>query len=80
MKQVEWQGPALNTVLLRYTRDEVRYILEYGRPFSPMPAWGAKGGGPLTEQQLQNLIDYLESIQLTPEEAQERGRRGSSPR
>ena len=23
-----------------------RYILNYGRPFSPMPAWGAEGGGP----------------------------------
>jgi mono/diheme cytochrome c family protein len=70
VKQVDWKGPALNTVLLRYSRDEVRYILEYGRPFSPMPAWGVKGGGPLTEQQLQNLIDYMESFQLTPEQAQ----------
>ncbi len=70
VKQVEWLGPALNTVLLRYSRDEVRYVLEYGRPFSPMPAWGAAGGGPLTSQQLQNLIDYIESFQLTPEEAQ----------
>jgi mono/diheme cytochrome c family protein len=70
VKQVDWAGPALNTVLLRYSRDEVRYILEYGRPFSPMPAWGAKGGGPLTEQQLQNLIDYMGTFQLTPEEAQ----------
>jgi len=70
VKQVDWRGPALNTVLLRYTRDEVRYVLEYGRPFSPMPAWGAKGGGPLTEQNLQNLVDYLESIQLTRKEAQ----------
>jgi mono/diheme cytochrome c family protein len=70
VKQVDWQGPALNTVLLRYSRDEVRYILTYGRPFSPMPAWGTKGGGPLTEQQLQNLIDYMGTFQLTPEEAQ----------
>ena len=70
VKQVDWQGPALNTVLLRYSRDEVRYVLEYGRPFSPMPAWGAKGGGPLTEQSLQNLIDYIESFQLTPKAAQ----------
>ncbi len=70
VKQVDWKGPALNTVLLRYTRDEVRYVLEYGRPFSPMPAWGSKGGGPLTEQKLQNLIDYLESIQITPAESQ----------
>jgi mono/diheme cytochrome c family protein len=70
VKAVEWKGPALNTVLLRYTRDEVRYILEYGRPFSPMPAWGVKGGGPLTEQKLQNLIDYIASFQLTPKQAQ----------
>jgi mono/diheme cytochrome c family protein len=70
VKQVDWKGPALNTVLLRYSRDEVRYVLEYGRPFSPMPAWGAKGGGPLTEQQLQNLIDFMGTFQLTPEQAQ----------
>lgn len=71
VKQVDWQGPALNTVLLRYTRDEVRYILEYGRPFSPMPAWGSKGGGPLTEQSIQNLIDYMDSFQIDAETAQE---------
>ncbi len=70
VKEVVWQGPALNTVLLRFDRDEVRYILEYGRPFSPMPAWGAAGGGPLTTQNLQNLIDYMESFQITPAEAQ----------
>lgn len=70
VKQVDWKGPALNTVLLRYSRDEVRYILTYGRPFSPMPAWGTKGGGPLTDQQLQNLIDYIATFQLTPKEAQ----------
>lgn len=70
VKEVTWQGPALNTVLLRYDRDEVRFILEYGRPFSPMPAWGAKGGGALTTQNIQNLIDYMETIQLTPEQAQ----------
>jgi mono/diheme cytochrome c family protein len=70
VKQVTWRGPALNTVLLRYTRDEVRYILTYGRPFSPMPAWGTKGGGPLTDQQLQNLIDYIGTLQITPAESQ----------
>jgi len=70
VKQVKWKAPALNTVLLRYSREEVRYILTYGRPFSPMAAWGVKGGGPMNDQQLQNLIDYLESIQLTPKESQ----------
>jgi hypothetical protein len=70
VKTVTWQGPALNTVFLRYSRDEVRYVLTYGRPFSPMPPWGTKGGGPLTEQQIQELMDYMATWQLTPEEAQ----------
>jgi cytochrome c553 len=69
---VSWRAPALDTVLLRFDRDEVRYIINYGRPFSPMAGWGAEvGKGPLTEQQISNLIDYFDSIQLTPDEAQE---------
>ncbi|HEX6568761.1 MAG TPA: cytochrome c [Acidimicrobiales bacterium] len=68
---VNWRAPALDTVLLRFTREEVEYIINYGRPFSPMPGWGAEvGKGPLDPQQVTNLVDYLESIQLTPEEAQ----------
>lgn len=67
--QVNWQAPALNTVLYRYSREEVLYILNYGRPGTPMPAWGAPGGGPLTEQQLENTVDYLFSIQLPADEA-----------
>jgi mono/diheme cytochrome c family protein len=67
--QVNWITPALNNVLLRYSEEEVYYILEYGRPFSPMPAWGEGGGGPLTSQQLDNIIKYLASIQLSHEES-----------
>jgi cytochrome c553 len=69
--QVNWRAPALNTVLLRYSRDEVTFVINYGRPFSPMPGWGAAvNKGPLNEQQISNVVDYLESIQLSPEEAQ----------
>jgi len=68
---VNWRAPALNTVLLRYTRDEVKYVINYGRPFSPMPGWGAAvNKGPLNEQQIDNVVDYLASIQLSPKEAQ----------
>lgn len=67
---VTWQAPALNTVLLRFSKDEVRDILVYGRPGTPMPAWGAAGGGPLTTQQIDELVAYLGSIQLTSNEAQ----------
>jgi mono/diheme cytochrome c family protein len=69
--QVSWQAPALDTVLYRYSRDEVRFIITYGRGFSPMPPWGTEGGGPLTTQQIDNIIDYLQSIQLPPNESQE---------
>jgi cytochrome c553 len=68
---VNWRAPALDTVLLRFSRDEVTYIINYGRPFSPMPGWGASvNKGPLNEQQISNIVDYLASIQLEPEEAQ----------
>jgi mono/diheme cytochrome c family protein len=66
---VSWQAPALNTVLYRFDEKEVKDILNYGRPSTPMPAWGAPGGGPLTDQQLDNVIAYLHSIQLPPDEA-----------
>jgi hypothetical protein len=63
VKAVEWKAPALDTIFLRFNREEVRYILTYGRTYSPMPAWGVRGGGPLNDQQLQNLLDYMASIQ-----------------
>ena len=62
--EVDWIAPALNNVLYRYNEDQVRYILNYGRPGTPMAAWGADGGGPLTTQQIDNVIDYLWSVQL----------------
>ena len=58
-----WQAPALNNVLLRYSEDEIRYILNYGRPGSPMAAWGTAGGGPLTTQRVDNVIVYLRTLQ-----------------
>jgi mono/diheme cytochrome c family protein len=67
--EVSWKAPALDTVMYRYSTEEVREILIYGRPFSPMPAWGAEGGGPLTDQQIDNIIDYLYTIQLPAEDA-----------
>ena len=66
--QVNWTAPALNNVLYRYSEDEVRYILNYGRPGTPMAAWGGPGGGPLTTQQIDNLIDYLWSVQKSVDE------------
>jgi len=67
---VNWRAPALDTVLLRFSREEVEYIINYGRPGTPMPGWGAEvGKGPLSPQQVRDLIYYLDSIQLTSDEA-----------
>lgn len=68
IKPVIWKAPALNTLFYRYSESEVRFILEYGRPFSPMSAWGLDGGGPLNEQQVQTLIEYMQSIQIPRED------------
>lgn len=59
-----WTAPALNNVLLRYSEEEVTYILNFGRPGSPMAAWGTPGGGPLTSQQVEYLVAYLASLQV----------------
>jgi len=67
VKSVNWKAPAINNVYLRYSEEEVRFILNYGRPFSPMSAWGLVGGGPMNEQQIQTVLDYLKSIQIPRE-------------
>jgi mono/diheme cytochrome c family protein len=71
LRQVEWWAPSLNDVMLRMSEDQVRDVLIYGRPFSPMPAWGLEGGGPMNEQQIDNLIRYMKSITISEEEAKE---------
>jgi mono/diheme cytochrome c family protein len=68
VKSVEWLAPALNTVLYRFDESEVRYIITYGRPGSPMSAWGLDGGGPMNAQQIETLIAYLKSIQIPRED------------
>jgi mono/diheme cytochrome c family protein len=70
-RQVTWQAPALNTVTLRYTDDQLRSVLVYGRPNTPMPPWGVLGGGPMNDQQIEDLIAYLHDIQLPEEQVKE---------
>jgi mono/diheme cytochrome c family protein len=65
---VNWKAPALNTVYYRFDEDEIRFVLNYGRPFSPMSPWGLVGGGPMNTQQIDNLLEYLKSIQIPRED------------
>jgi len=68
---VQWKAPALNNALLRFDRDEVRYVLDHGRAFSPMQPWSVVGGGAMNAQQIDNIIDYLQSVTISPEEARQ---------
>ncbi len=67
INSVNWKAPSLNTIFYRFSEDEIRYILVYGRTFSPMPPWGVQGGGPMNDQQIDTLIAYLKSIQIPRE-------------
>ena len=71
-QQVVWQAPALNTVLWRFNPDQVTDVITYGRPGTPMPSWGvASGKGVLGPQGIQDLVNYLQSIQIPLKKAQQ---------
>lgn len=74
-REVLWAAPPLDTVLLRYSEDELKSVLVYGRANTPMPAWGIEGGGPMNDQQITDLIAYIETIQREPEEVKEQNLR-----
>ena len=71
-RTVSWTAPSLDDVLLRFSREEVAQIITYGRPGTPMPAWGLAGGGPLPEQPVEDLVNFLQSITISPDEARKR--------
>jgi mono/diheme cytochrome c family protein len=70
-QQVQWTAPPLNTVMLRFRPEEVKQILVYGRAGTPMPPWGIEGGGALNDQQIEDLIAYLDHIKLDPKEVKD---------
>jgi mono/diheme cytochrome c family protein len=69
-KQVAWAAPNLQFAPLRYSRAQLTQIITYGRPGTPMPAWGvASGKGALQTQSIQDLVNYVESIATTSDKA-----------
>lgn len=67
--QVSWRAPSLNDAFLRFSREEITEIVTFGRPGTPMPAWGLEGGGAKNEQSIDNIVDFIESIQISSDEA-----------
>lgn len=71
-RRVTWKAPSLNDVLLRFPREQVIEIITYGRQGTPMPAWGVAGGGSKNEQAVEDIVDYLQSIQISTKDAKEK--------
>lgn len=63
-----WTVPSLNDVLFRFDLDELRRIIVFGRAGTPMPANGLEGGGAMTVQEVDQVIDYIDSFQLSQSE------------
>jgi mono/diheme cytochrome c family protein len=69
--QVAWAAPSLQLAGLRYSKAQLANIITYGRPGTPMPAWGvASGKGVLNPQGISDLVAYVESIVTTSDKAQ----------
>ena len=66
-----WPAPPLNNIFARYSRDEIKRIIEMGRPGTPMPSWGIEFGGPLNDQKIDDILNFIESFQVPADEAWE---------
>ena len=62
-----WPAPNLTTIVKRYEgtppatdiRDYIESTIARGRPGTPMPAWGTEFGGPLNDQQIDDIADWI---------------------
>ena len=64
-----WAVPSLDDVFFRYSEEEVRHWIVFGREGTPMPSNGLEGGGAMTVQEIDQVMEYLRSISVTQEEA-----------
>ena len=64
-----WAAPPLNDITFRFDQEEIRYWIVFGRQGTPMPAWGVEGGGPLNSQQVDELLAYIDHLQIPQSEA-----------
>ena len=65
--------PPLNNVCARLPVDDpdevdIKETIMEGREGTPMPSWSVRFAGPMNDQQVQDLIAYIISIQTIPDE------------
>lgn len=65
--EASWPAPNLRTIVARYEdnrnitdiREFISQTLQYGRPGTPMPAWGRVSGGPFTDEQVEAVTLWI---------------------
>jgi mono/diheme cytochrome c family protein len=66
-KPTDVQAPNLHEIFSRHPDEDVATVawtaIQKGRPPTPMPTWGVRYGGPMNDQQITDLVNYLLSIQ-----------------
>jgi mono/diheme cytochrome c family protein len=66
-KPADVQAPDLREIHSRHPDEDVALVawtaIQKGRPPTPMPTWGVRYGGPMNDQQITDLVNYLLSIQ-----------------
>jgi mono/diheme cytochrome c family protein len=66
-KPTDYPAPNLHEIYQRHPDEDVATVawdtIQKGRPPSPMPTWGVRYGGPMNDQQITDLVNYLLSIQ-----------------
>ena len=71
-KPADVPAPNLREIHARNPDKDVAAIaweaIQKGRPPSPMPTWGVRYGGPMNDQQITDLVNYLLSIQSDDKE------------
>jgi mono/diheme cytochrome c family protein len=61
-KRVNYIAPPLNNVFTRWDEEVIRFTIERGRPGTDMPAWGVDYGGPMTQQMIDDVINWLKTL------------------
>jgi mono/diheme cytochrome c family protein len=66
-KPTDVPAPNLREIYSRHPDEDVGTVawtaIQKGRPPTPMPTWGVRYGGPMNDQQITDLVNYLLSIQ-----------------
>jgi mono/diheme cytochrome c family protein len=66
-EQVEVTPPSLQDVCARLPIEGpggIRETIEQGRPGTPMPSWSVRFAGPMNDQQIQDLINYIVELNI----------------